>query len=240
MIGEHDIWYADAGTFVVARLRLISYGKDHSRELAITLVSISRDNGSEYQVRCRRQHLRGESRYWVRVPDRDQVRRELDILRRSMVPLAPRVPRHEAGEITELELADGPGYRASFVWSIAPPDGCEPLARFATSLQRWAGMQDLPGHGGGLDRYLTEEALIARAGRKIFWRGSRYYESGFVTDMRVVGEELHATVRGTEVYPVRIWVEDDELKYSCGCPMGKRGLCCKHVVAVGLVWGAEM
>ena len=144
------------------------------------------------------------------------------------------------GYITELTV-DGNGYGVTYSWgSIEPPSGYESLVRFANCLERWACVDEVMGRDRALNSYLTKEELIKLAGRKIVARGLRYFEVGFVADLYEVNDELRATVRGTETYAVRIWDEDGELSYRCGCPMGARGLCCKHVVAVGLAWKAEI
>jgi uncharacterized Zn finger protein len=43
-------------------------------------------------------------------------------------------------------------------------------------------------------------------------------------------------VLGTRPYRVELWIEEDDLEYSCTCPMGADGEFCKHCVAVGLKW----
>lgn len=113
-------------------------------------------------------------------------------------------------------------------------------SRAFPTLQRWACVHEYLGYGSKLNMHITSDVLLDLAGRKIFTCGKQYFESGCVTDLYAVEEELHATVRGTEVYPVRLWIEDDELYYQSGCPMGKRALCCKHVIAAGLAWEVEM
>ncbi|MGH2829929.1 MAG: SWIM zinc finger family protein [Actinomycetota bacterium] len=48
--------------------------------------------------------------------------------------------------------------------------------------------------------------------------------------------ELSASVRGTSTYRVRLWLAEEELGFSCTCPVGEELEFCKHCVAVGLVW----
>jgi hypothetical protein len=47
---------------------------------------------------------------------------------------------------------------------------------------------------------------------------------------------ITAKVHGTRPYRVKLWIEKEELDYSCTCPMGMDGEFCKHCVAVGLRW----
>src|SRR4030095_17034681 len=41
---------------------------------------------------------------------------------------------------------------------------------------------------------------------------------------------------GTRPYRVKLWIAEDDLEYSCTCPVGADGEFCKHCVAVGLAW----
>jgi uncharacterized Zn finger protein len=41
-------------------------------------------------------------------------------------------------------------------------------------------------------------------------------------------------VQGTTPYAVKLWRDGKDLGYSCTCPRGDDGECCKHCVAVGL------
>ena len=43
-------------------------------------------------------------------------------------------------------------------------------------------------------------------------------------------------MQGARPYRVELWIEEDDLEYSCTCPMGADGEFCKHCVAVGLSW----
>ena len=70
-----------------------------------------------------------------------------------------------------------------------------------------------------------------------FQRGTQYFESRRVADLRRDGQSLKAMVRGTLDYQVRLWAKDDTLAYSCDCPHFKEnGSFCKHCVAVALAW----
>src|SRR5215210_2386728 len=80
-----------------------------------------------------------------------------------------------------------------------------------------------------LEEILTYDVLLVPAGERYFERGENYYYDGRV-------HALVEHVLGTYEYRVRFRAEDDELVYSCDCPLGVDGEFCKHCVAVGLAW----
>ena len=84
-------------------------------------------------------------------------------------------------------------------------------------------------------RTFNQRAVASLAGRRSYERGVLYAENGRVRKLRVEGSRVEATVRGSSVYRVRLWVEDEEPSYECSCPMGDGGAFCKHLVAVALV-----
>ena len=75
--------------------------------------------------------------------------------------------------------------------------------------------------------------LLDLAGRKSFDRGLDYL--GQVSGLREKGETVHATVSGQRRYRVRFTTEG-AFSWHCDCPWADEGNCCKHVVAVGLVY----
>ncbi len=77
------------------------------------------------------------------------------------------------------------------------------------------------------------EALCAFAGERSFERGVAY--TSRVKRLSVDDRKATASVRGTQTYRVRLWLEKDCPMFSCTCPVGVDGLFCKHCVAVGLV-----
>ncbi len=84
---------------------------------------------------------------------------------------------------------------------------------------------------------LAETDVQAHATAKVFARGVRYAEEGAVGRLVLRGDELFATVRGTDVRPYRVRVRcSDEAvrEVRCSCPYEWEGWC-KHVVAVLLV-----
>jgi uncharacterized Zn finger protein len=74
------------------------------------------------------------------------------------------------------------------------------------------------------------------AGGRSFARGEEYFQDGRVRGMVENSGTIAATVEGTDEYRVKLWVDDDELGFSCDCPVGTEDEFCKHAVAVGLAW----
>jgi uncharacterized Zn finger protein len=74
------------------------------------------------------------------------------------------------------------------------------------------------------------------AGARSFERGEDYFLNGQVKALAEEERTIKAKVQGTRPYQVKLWIEGDDLEYSCTCPMGGEGEFCKHCVAVGLTW----
>jgi uncharacterized Zn finger protein len=72
------------------------------------------------------------------------------------------------------------------------------------------------------------------AGARFYERGDEYFTHGRVEKITESQGVVKGTVRGTRSYHVKLWLEDDEVVYSCTCPVGTDDLFCKHCVAVGL------
>jgi uncharacterized Zn finger protein len=87
-----------------------------------------------------------------------------------------------------------------------------------------------------LEEILTYDVLLDLAEERYFERGENYYYDGRVHALVEHEGTIVAKVLGTYEYRVRFWAEDDELVYSCDCPLGVDGEFCKHCVAVGLAW----
>jgi uncharacterized Zn finger protein len=87
---------------------------------------------------------------------------------------------------------------------------------------------------------LSEAELRAAAGDRSFERGARYVAA--VSGLELAGNQVIATVRGSEDYLVVLTLDEDSrggsgegrLRGECGCPYGQQGFFCKHCVAVGL------
>ena len=83
---------------------------------------------------------------------------------------------------------------------------------------------------------LTLPKIRALAGKVWFARGEAYYQQGRVAEFNDHNGKLSAIVTGTQDYRVRLWTEDNDLGYSCSCPLGDDEQFCKHCVAAALAW----
>ena len=87
---------------------------------------------------------------------------------------------------------------------------------------------------------LSEAELRAAAGDRSFERGAQYVAA--VSSLESAGNQVIATVRGSEDYLVVLTLDEDpgggngegRLRGECNCPHGQQGFFCKHCVAVGL------
>ena len=79
---------------------------------------------------------------------------------------------------------------------------------------------------------LTRDVMLELAGESYFERGEDYHRGGHVHDLVEHAGVVVARVAGTEDYRVRLWAEDD-LVFSCDCPLGLDGEFCTHSFAEG-------
>jgi len=84
--------------------------------------------------------------------------------------------------------------------------------------------------------FLERRALSRMAGARSFERGEDYFDGKRVKAMIENEGTITANVQGSRSYRVKLWIEDENLDYSCTCPVGADGEFCKHCVAVGLAW----
>jgi uncharacterized Zn finger protein len=87
-----------------------------------------------------------------------------------------------------------------------------------------------------LKALLNREQLRRLAGDAVFERGERYAHLGCVGDVAEDGGQITAFVTGTDWYRSDIRVLGSKLRCTCTCPAGAESACCKHAVAVGLIW----
>lgn len=85
-----------------------------------------------------------------------------------------------------------------------------------------------------LGQVISHNALRRLAGTRTYERGREYFESGCVGPLSRANGSVAAEVTGSLVYQARLWLNGSGLDYSCTCPVGDDGECCKHVVALGL------
>jgi uncharacterized Zn finger protein len=88
---------------------------------------------------------------------------------------------------------------------------------------------------------ITYQSLQEFAGSSIYLRGLAYWEEGLVQAFQSSDHLISAQVRGTELYDVELWIEQegDALESFCDCLSFDEGDFCKHCVAVGLTWLAQ-
>jgi uncharacterized Zn finger protein len=84
--------------------------------------------------------------------------------------------------------------------------------------------------------FLEPRNLRRMAGARSFERGEDYFLNRQVKALAEHEGAITAKVRGTRPYRVEFRIGDEDLEYSCTCPMGADGDFCKHCVAVGLTW----
>jgi len=84
--------------------------------------------------------------------------------------------------------------------------------------------------------FLERGALRRITGARSFERGEEYFFNGQVRAISEDNGTITAKVQGTQPYRIKLWIEDEDLEYSCTCPVGADGEFCKHCVAVGLAW----
>ena len=90
-----------------------------------------------------------------------------------------------------------------------------------------------------LTNLLTKTSLKEYAGPVYYERGVGYFENDAV-ELRGYDEQaISARVEGSKTYRVSIRAARKRLDWSCSCPLGDDGECCKHVVATGLAWLAR-
>lgn len=87
-------------------------------------------------------------------------------------------------------------------------------------------------------RGLTEERVRDMFFGKIYERAKSYYRDRRVRHPRRMGTMLEADVQGTELYTVKIKVQDGTIFASCTCPFAEMEAC-KHIGAVLLQWIRE-
>jgi len=86
-----------------------------------------------------------------------------------------------------------------------------------------------------ISQLFSLEAVQDMAGQSSYSRGAEYYDEERVTDLCVSADRITAKVRGSRLYRVELWQEDEEPGYSCTCPFFQdNGAFCKHCVAVAL------
>ena len=87
---------------------------------------------------------------------------------------------------------------------------------------------------------ITQTILQQMAYGASFSKGEDYFSRGLVKNIAEIDNKIIAKVSGSDLYRVQLWEDQKQLKFSCTCPVGKDGDFCKHCVAVGLQWLANV
>jgi uncharacterized Zn finger protein len=77
-------------------------------------------------------------------------------------------------------------------------------------------------------------SLRPLAGSPAYQRGEAYFAEGRVRVLRHGEHGAQGEVIGTEAYRCQLSWKTPTLEFDCNCPVGDRGECCKHVVALAL------
>jgi uncharacterized Zn finger protein len=83
---------------------------------------------------------------------------------------------------------------------------------------------------------LDRSNLRRMAGAASCERGEDYFANDHVKRLSEEDGVIAARVQGTQPYRVKLWLDGEDLDYSCTCPVGVDGEFCNHCVAVGLAW----
>ncbi len=87
-----------------------------------------------------------------------------------------------------------------------------------------------------LQQGITRASLRQAAGARSFERGEEYRDEGRVGEISERAGTISAEVRGERRYKAKLWIEGGGIGFSCTCPLGRDGVFCKHVTALGLAW----
>src|ERR1700686_2018282 len=87
-----------------------------------------------------------------------------------------------------------------------------------------------------MSKPLNVRKIRALAGEVWFARGEAYFQQGRVGELNELNGKLSTIVTGTQNYRVRLQVKENDLSYSCTCPLGDDEQFCKHCVAAALAW----
>lgn len=86
---------------------------------------------------------------------------------------------------------------------------------------------------------ITDQQLIALAGKGAFSRGKDYFQQGLVESWQKKGQNITADVQGTELYRVTLIHNSQRFEGSCDCPASEGFDFCKHCVAVAMLYRQE-
>jgi tetratricopeptide (TPR) repeat protein len=81
---------------------------------------------------------------------------------------------------------------------------------------------------------VTDEELLALAGKQAFARGRGYFADGRIALSRNDPDRIEGEAEGSETYALWIEGHGDDLRWDCSCPAADDGAFCKHLVAAAL------
>ena len=87
---------------------------------------------------------------------------------------------------------------------------------------------------------ISRTTLIDLAGKAAYQRGEAYYANGRVCELRINDNTIIAEVEGTEIYRVKLIQTLKVFEGSCDCPASDNFDFCKHCVATGLKYIAQL
>lgn len=87
---------------------------------------------------------------------------------------------------------------------------------------------------------INQTTLIDLAGKAAYQRGEAYYANGRVCELRINDNTIIAEVEGTEIYRVKLIQTLKVFEGSCDCPASDNFDFCKHCVATGLKYIAQL
>jgi hypothetical protein len=79
----------------------------------------------------------------------------------------------------------------------------------------------------------TDILIEIATSSQVLLRGARYFQEGRVVDISIEDDEVHAQVKGSEVYDVGLYFEGGDLEYcECDCKAFEQYKgACKHIIA---------
>ncbi len=78
-----------------------------------------------------------------------------------------------------------------------------------------------------------KDDIIKLSSRSSFSRGKDYYENGYIKGITCTENSFEGTVLGSQLYKVKLDLENGVLNFHCSCPYDHGGLC-KHEISLAL------
>lgn len=91
-----------------------------------------------------------------------------------------------------------------------------------------------------LMKEINQTTLLDLAGEAAYRRGEPYYHNNQVGELRIKGNTITAEVTGNEIYLVKLKHTSKIFEGNCDCPASDNFDFCKHCVATGLKYLAQL